>query len=53
MKQRKPPGHKFIKKPARRNIINNISLSYRFFLQLLDLQRKKDKNSNKANRKGI
>ena len=54
MQQKKPPSHKFIKKTARKRSINNISLSYRYtFLQLLDLQRKKDKNSNKTNRENI
>ena len=54
MQQKKPPSHKFIKKTARKKSINNISLSYRYtFLQLLDLYRKEDKNSNRANREGI
>ncbi len=42
MQQKKPPSHTFIKKTARRNSINNISLSYRYtFFQLLDPQKKK------------
>jgi hypothetical protein len=52
--QKKPPSHTFIKKNRKKNSINNISLSYRYtFLQLLDLQKKKIKNSNKTSRENI
>ena len=51
----KPPSDTFIKENLKENSINNISLSYstNTFLQLLDLHRKEDNNSNRTNREGL
>jgi hypothetical protein len=56
--QRKLPSHRNIRKPMKRKRCHcldfTICLSYsNSFLQLLDLQEKEDKNSNKASRENI